>query len=85
MVNCTLPVEVHEELLHPLVHDLVVEPPPRQLLEQELVVAIPQGRQHRVRQVVADHFSVPLVQLLRPVVRRLLRSLGLVKSRLLSL
>jgi len=72
-----LPVEVHEEFLHPLVHDLVVEPPPGQLLEQKLVVAVPERGQHRVGQIVADRLAVPLVQRLRPVVRRLLRSLTL--------
>ena len=38
MVLDVVAVEVHEEEAHPLVHDLVVRPPLRQLREQEVVV-----------------------------------------------
>ena len=48
-------VEVHEELLHPLVHDLVVAPPPCELAEEELVVLVAERRQDRVAQVPSDN------------------------------
>jgi hypothetical protein len=50
--------QVHEELLHPLVHDLVVLPAHDELLQQELVVLLAERGQDRGRQVVGDRLSM---------------------------
>ena len=67
-------VQVGEEALHPLDVDLVVVPPLADLLEHVLAGLSPDGRQDHGRQVVGDGLLVPLVELLRVVVRRLLRA-----------
>mmetsp|Transcript_29408 Transcript_29408/g.88474 ORF Transcript_29408/g.88474 Transcript_29408/m.88474 type:complete len:317 (-) Transcript_29408:35-985(-) len=67
-------VQIHEEEAHPLVHDLVVRPPRRQLREQEVLALLAQRGQDRLRQIVADGLAVALVELLGPVVRRPLRA-----------
>ena len=46
--------QVHEELPHPLVHDLVVLPSSLHLLQKELVVVVAKGREHNACKVILD-------------------------------
>ena len=46
--------QVHKELAHPLVHNLVVLPPTLDFDEEKLVVVVPEGGEDGLRQVVGD-------------------------------
>ena len=61
-----VPVEVGEEFLEPLVHDLVVGPAVLQLGEEDgpaLADLVLQGRTDGLDQVVLDGFPVTLVEI----------------------
>jgi len=52
--NVAKTYQVHEELLMPLVHDVVVLSTPHKLAQQLLAVLVLQGRQHLVSQVLSN-------------------------------
>ena len=64
----SLPVQIHEELAHPLIHDFVVLPAADELFQQVLPVLVAESRQDCVFEVLLEGLSVPLVELFTPVI-----------------
>ena len=65
-------IKISKKFLEPFVHDLMVGPPMIELCEKNgtsLPCLVAQGGKNVRCEVALDSFSVPLVELTRPIVR----------------